>query len=58
MTFPIKAVFMLTGKLLRQGAVPLTLVTVLLYYLPRKALHPDFMWTMHTELGRLILSHP
>ena len=57
MTFPIKAVFMLTGKLLRQGAVPLTLVTVLLYYLPRKALHPDFMWMMHTELGRLILSH-
>jgi len=34
MAFPVKGIFKLTGKLLRQGAIPLMLVTVGLYFLP------------------------
>ncbi|WP_443751252.1 hypothetical protein [Asticcacaulis solisilvae] len=58
MTFPIRAVFGLTGKLLRKGAVPLALVTVLLCYLPQQALHYGIASLAYTEVGRIILSAP
>lgn len=58
MTFPIKGIFQLTGKLLRQGVVPLALVTVLLYYLPQQALHYGLLSLGRTELGALIVSAP
>jgi len=58
MTFPIKAVFRLTGKLLRQGAVPLALVTVLLYYLPQLGLRYGLYSLAGTGLGAIIVSAP
>ncbi len=58
MTFPIKAVFRLTGKLLRQSAIPLALVTVLLGYLPHTAVHYGLQSLMYTRLGAVIVSAP
>jgi len=58
MTFPIKAVFRLTGKLLLQGAVPLALVTVLLGYLPRQALHYGLFSLRYTPLAAFIVAVP
>jgi len=58
MTFPIKAVFRLTGKLLRQGALPLVLVTVLLYFVPVMAAHFGALFLVGTEWVSFLVPVP